>query len=146
MAKDENVMRLLKKLSLGIEMEINARTPENDLPAAQCNILGYMLNHPGSKIRSTDIHRALGISRATVSGTLKRMRGNGYIGFEEVPGNDREKYLVLTERALRKHDEMVKCFMSVEAVLYRGFTKQETELLEELLKKMLCNLKEERNN
>lgn len=144
MAEDENVMRLLKKLSLGIDTEINARTPENDLPAAQCNILGYMLNHPGRRLRSTDLHKALGISRATVSGTLKRMRSSGYIVFSNVPGNNREKYLILTEKALKKHDEMMKCFMEIETVLYSGFTEQEIGLLEKLLQKMLCNLKMEK--
>ena len=143
MAKDENVMRLLKKLNLSIEAAINTRAPEGDLPAAQCNILGYMMNHPEEKIRSTDVHKALGISRATVSGTLKRMRSNGYVVFEDAPGNDREKFLVVTEKARRKQDEMVKCFISVETTLYRGFTVQEKQILEALLQKMLRNLKKE---
>ena len=72
-------LRLLKKVNLGLESSINADMAEMDLTAAQCDVLGYLEEHRGKAVYSTDLHRDLGVSRAAVSALVKKLKAKGFV-------------------------------------------------------------------
>ena len=137
--KDENVMQLLKQLHLRIDSYVNSMTVSYGLTGAQCHILGYLLAHQDKEIYSSEIHAKLYLSRAAVSGLLKKLRNKGLLVFEMEPSDDRLKRIILTDQAMELEERMARSFTYVEDFLYRDFSDEEKEQMETLLKKMLAN-------
>lgn len=144
--EDENVMRMLKKLNLEMESMLNSVVFEYGVTASQCNVLGYLTNHCNQDICPRDIHTSLGLSRATVSSLLKKLKNNGFLIFETDPSDDRLKRVVLTEKAKEMGEKIDRSFAQSQSLLYEGFTEEEKELLCGLLEKMLMNLRNRRLN
>lgn len=146
--KDENIMRTIKKIELCLESELDRRSrtsgPAMGPTAAQCNILGYLYTHKEQTVCSSDLCIKLGISRAAISSTLKRMRREGYLEFQNVPEDDRQKQIVLTSKGTDQETKMEKCFKEVQSIMYIGFSDEEKTTLENLLQKIYSNLKQER--
>lgn len=140
--KDENVMRLLKKLNLAMESLGNAMMVKHGMSAAQCNVLGYLTDHEEQNICARDLHISLGLSKANVSSLLKKLKNGGYIDFMPDPSDGRLKHICLTERADELKDEIEQGFKNLEGCMYQGFTEGEKLLLSELLGRMLSNLKQ----
>lgn len=141
--KEDNVLRLLKKLNLAVEAVINGMFQENDLTAAQCDVLNYLLIHEGPELSATQVHQELGLSRAAISALLKRLKGKGYLTFKTCPHDDRQKQIVLTEKARQMEQEMDKRAGKMESRLFCGFSGEEQNQLEQMLKQMLLNIKKE---
>ena len=137
--KDENIMQLLKQLHLRIDHFANSAMASSGLTGAQCHILGYLLAHQNKDIYSSEIHAKLYLSRATVSGLLKKLRNKGFLRFETEPSDDRLKRIILTDQAKELEENMVRSFAYVEDFLYKDFSEEEKEHAETLLKKMLAN-------
>lgn len=139
--KEDNILRLLKKLNLASEAAINVMFQENDLTAAQCDILNYLLTHEGPELSATQVHLNLGLSRAAISALLKRLKGKGYLTFQACPHDDRQKRIVLTKKARQMEWEMDKRAEKLENCLFRGFSGEEQIKLEQMLMHMLSNIK-----
>ncbi|MCC8025150.1 MAG: MarR family transcriptional regulator [Clostridium sp.] len=144
--KKDNVMRLLKQLNLTVEMMVNHMFVHNDLTASQCDVLSCLMDHGKSAVSATLIHRELGLSRAAVSALLKRLKVKGYLVFETAPHDDRQKLILLTDKARRIEQEMDEKAEVIKGCLYRGFSKEEQEALEGMIRRMLCNLKAEQRS
>lgn len=132
---------LIKKIYLGIDSAVNARLSGIGMTAAQLEILAFLLSHREEAPHSTDLCQALGVSRSTVSALLKKMRDKGYLVFCSNLSDDRQKDILLTERARVLDGEMDCCAEYLMRHLYRGFTTDELGILTELLKKMYGNIK-----
>ncbi|MBS6951907.1 MAG: MarR family transcriptional regulator [Enterocloster asparagiformis] len=147
--RGRQVLRLLKKVNLGLEASINADMAGMDLTAAQCDVLGYLAEHGEKALHSTDLHRDLGISRAAVSALLKKLRAKGFVVLLADPADDRQKRIVLTEKAKPLQLRMERGMDRTVRRLYRDFTEEEAEAFAALLQKMYENiqfmLKEEAN-
>ncbi len=141
--KDDNVLRLMKKLNLAVEAAINSMFQEKDLTAAQCDVLNYLLTHAGPELSATQVHRDLGLSRAAVSALLKRLKGKGYLTFQACPHDDRQKSIVLTKKAGQIEWEMGQRAEKLETRLFSGFSDEEQDRLEKMLGQMLLNIKKE---
>ena len=141
--KDDNILRLLKKLNLASEAAINRMFQENDLTAAQCDLLNYLLTHEGPGLSATQAHLDLGLSRASISTLLKRLKGKGYVTFEACPHDDRQKGIRLTEKARQMEFEMDRRAERLEKRLFCGFSAGEQRQLEQMLLRMLMNIKPE---
>lgn len=139
-AKGRQVLRLLKKVNLGLESSINADMAGMDLTAAQCDVLGYLSEHRGRAVHSTDLHRDLGISRAAVCALLKKLKAKGFVTFLADPSDERQKRILLTERAAPIHRRMEKDMDRVVRLVYRDFTEEQAEAFGGLLQKMYENI------
>ena len=73
--REDNILRRMKKLSLLISVKIDQIFMENDLTAAQSEVLIFLLSEEaGQEMFSGDLHMELGISKAAVSMQLKKLR------------------------------------------------------------------------
>lgn len=143
--QDRNVMRTLKMLNLEIESMLNRVMAEYGLTASQCNVLGYLTNHCGQDICPRDIHATLGISRATVSSLLKKLKNNGFLVYEADPSDGRLKRVVLTEKADEFGGAIERSFAAAQRFLYEGFTEEEKIMLLEFMERMLKNMRNRRH-
>ncbi|WP_104805203.1 MarR family winged helix-turn-helix transcriptional regulator [Blautia marasmi] len=141
--KDENVMRLLKKLNLAMESIGNAMMVKHGMSASQCNVLGYLTDHEEQDICARDLHISLGLSKANVSSLLKKLKNGGYISFASDSLDERLKHIHLTKKADELKGEIEQGFRDLEGCMYQGFTEGEKLLLTELLGRMLKNLKQQ---
>lgn len=139
--REDNILRRIKKLSLLIPVKIDQIFMENDLTAAQSEVLMFLLSEEaGQEMFSGDLHMELGISKAAVSMQLKKLRQKGYIILQTSSGDDRLKHIRLTEKAWQMKqelDEKMKAFMKG---IYRGFSEEDYEQLSQLTDRMLENL------
>ena len=80
--RKKNILRYSKYIHLKIECEINTMLAGKGITAAQSHVLMYIMEHNGEPVFSTAIHHDLNISRATVSGLIKKLRAGGYLSYE----------------------------------------------------------------
>lgn len=134
-------LRLLKKLNLGLESDINGDMAKLGVTAAQCDVLSYLMGRAGQEVGPTDLHRDLGISKAAVSALLKKLRGKGLLAVEADPEDDRRKRIRLLPEAWKLNAQLDGTVDRLMEGLYRGFTEKEEKTLLALLQRMDENLK-----
>ena len=88
---------------------------------------------------STAIHHDLNISRATVSGLIKKLRAGGYLSYEGSDDDERHKKIIATEKAYTLQQDICDCLKKIETMAFRNFTNQELDEMERLQKKMIDN-------
>ena len=137
-----NLMWTLKQLHLTLEQYGKIQMRDMDLSPTQGILLHYLLTHKGQVIYGIDLHTALGISKASVSTTLKALKQKGYLKkMKENPSDDRKKQIVLTKKAYDTERLIHASLLSQRRRLCQEIPKQRLEWLGEDLDQMLCNLK-----
>ena len=131
-------MRNVKRINIAIETYMNECLATTDLTAAQGNVLFYVLEHAGA--HSTQIHKQLGISRGTVSGLIKKLREKGYVCFSSCDTDDRQKPILVTEKAKALRDALSGWQQELDGMIFQDFSQEEQAALNLLLQKMLHNI------
>lgn len=140
MAVDKSAMiRDNRHISIQLELWCNRALAQEDLTSIQAQILLCILRSPnGTSL--TAIHRDSGYSMAAISNLIKRLREKGYVRAEPCAGDDRCKLLFATERGRQVQKFLDESIHGTQDWLYRGFSAEELETLDQLQKKMLRNL------
>ena len=105
------------------------------ITAAQSHVLMYIMEHNGEPVFSTAIHHDLNISRATVSGLIKKLRAGGYLSYEGSDDDERHKKIIATEKAYTLQQDICDCLKKIETMAFRNFTDQELDEMERLPEK-----------
>lgn len=137
---------LKNKEIFGLEKEINwleEKTKYNTLSVlnvhdGQPDILAYIYMH--RKTSQYDIARYLGLSRASVGISLKRMEKSGYIVIEQNENNKRSTCVDITELGIKV---LVKADMVLDEYIsnkFNGFTNEEIDAYIKLMNKIKKNL------
>lgn len=113
---------------------------EINLTSSQMNILFYISNNNNSEINQKDLERDLYLKNSTVTEILKRLENNGFLYRTTSEKDGRYKKIVLTEKGKSIYDEMYKKALIFESKFTQGMTKGESEILFELLLKVLDNI------
>lgn len=137
--RKKNILRYSKYIHLKIECEINTMLAGKGITAAQSHVLMYIMEHNGEPVFSTAIHHDLNISRATVSGLIKKLRAGGYLSYEGSDDDERHKKIIATEKAYTLQQDICDCLKKIETIAFRNFTDQELDEMERLQKKMIDN-------
>ena len=97
--KKESILKNSKFIHLKIEGAINGILANKGITAAQSHVLMYILDRSDKNVCSAEIHRVFNISRATVSGLIKKLRLNGYLTYESCEGDERQKNIAVTKKS-----------------------------------------------
>lgn len=138
-----NLVWTLKQLYLALDQYGKMQMQKMDLSPTQGALLYYLLAHKGKEICEADIHAALGISKSSVSSTLKTLKQKGYLSTQENPQDYRKKQIVLLEKAYSAEKRIHANLLAQQKKLCRQIPKERLQCLQEDLEQMLCNLKEE---
>ena len=114
-----------------------------NLTSSQMNILFYICTNNNSEINQKDIEKDLYLKNSTVTEILKRLENNGFLYRTASEKDGRYKKIVLTEKGKNIYDEMHKKALIFETKFTQGMTKGESEILFELLQKVMTNLSKE---
>ena len=136
-------MWTLKQLYLALEQQGKLRLKNIDLSPTQGVVLHYLLTHKEQDIYGVDLHTILGISKSSISSTLKALKQKGYLKMKVNPLDDRKKQIVLTDKAYNAQQLIDSGLIEQEKILCKEIPEQRLEFLEKDLDKMLCNLKSE---
>lgn len=139
----QNVMWTLKQLYLALEQQGKLRLKNIDLSPTQGVVLHYLLTHKEQDIYGVDLHTIFGISKSSISSTLKALKQKGYLKMKVNPLDDRKKQIVLTDKAYNAQQLIDSGLIEQEKILCKEIPEQRLEFLEKDLDKMLCNLKSE---
>ena len=138
-----NFIWTLKQLNLSLEQYGRRLMKDMDLSPTQGMVLHYLLTHKEQSVYAVDLHTILGISKSSISSTLKMLRKKGYLKMEENPSDDRKKKIVLTSKAYHVENIINANLQRQQRRLYREISDQHVRWLEEDLNTMLYNIKQE---
>ena len=99
-----------------------------------------MYANQNKDIFQKDIEMEFSIRRSTVTGIIKLLEKNELITRESVSYDARLKKLVLTEKAIELHHEIMSEIYKVEDRLTEGITSEEKEVFLKVVEKMKQNL------
>lgn len=139
----EHIGFKIRTLSNLIKLRINQMISEeeNTLTAHQIWVLDYIASHPDQEIIQRDIEAHFSIRRSTASHMLQLMEKNGYLIRLSAPDDARMKNLVLTAKGIESQKRMKERLCRFEALLSSGFSPEELQYLEILLKRLGDNIK-----
>lgn len=135
--KQTDIIKATKFIHYKIGNAITALLSEKDLTGAQSHVLMCIMD--SGDMYSSDIHKRLNISRATVSGLMKKLRTKGYIRFEGCDSDERHKKIVVTDKAVKHRTDIESTMTEIEETVFSGFTDEEIEVLHTLIGKMADN-------
>lgn len=144
MGNKSDVVTLLKRLNISLQMCGSRSVGEGDVTLSQLLLLDLLLEmEPGQALFSKDLGQKTGISRSTVSSMLKRMKQNGYLEMVADEEDNRRKQIVLTAKAYQARQEAAAVMQNLNQCLCRGLSEQELDCVRSALQTMLQNLQSE---
>lgn len=142
---------LIKAISVEMQKRINNHLADvsKDLPrltSTQLEVLGYLYHHPQQTIYQSDLEQVFNLSRPTINGIVKRLREIHTIEMKPSLQDRRYKFVQLTPETrremMRQQPRFEADIHQLEAQLFRGFTEEEIQAINDALSRMLANLKE----
>ena len=103
----------------------------------------YFYDNREKQIFQRDFEERFSIRRSTASNILKTMEQNGFIERVSVESDARLKRIVLTDKAIKIHEEIMRDIERREALLKKGFTDAEIEQFLAMIDRLILNLEDE---
>ena len=113
------------------------------ITSTQGYVLGYLTRRQKNgetPIYAKDVEQHFGVKHSTVSGVLQRLECKGFLQFEPDDTDRRCKKILLTNKALKIHEQILSHIRATEEVLYRGMTIEEQDTFTALLQKVMVNI------
>ena len=134
---------LLKQISLRYECECNRILSEYDLTLSLLELQHFLFTQQekGVEVNQRSIEDMLHLRNPTVTGILNRLESKGFIVRTASARDRRANIIRLTEKACRLREEVLAAADAQESVLLAGFTEEELDQLERMLRKMYGNIK-----
>ena len=115
---EEDLYIKAKKLCLSTESVLDKQLYEDGLTTCQCYLLYYIWAYHPEGTFTTNLHRELGLSMATVSGSLKRLRQKGYLEAQICAADERQKKLIPTRKLADISESLEKAIKAAEQADY----------------------------
>lgn len=104
-------------------------------------VIGYLYEHRDKgPMFQKDIEAEFSIRRSTATGILQLMERNGLLLRESVSYDARLKSIVLTPKAIKLHEAIVKEIKEMEALLVKGLTEEEIKTFLTIIRKIKSNI------
>ncbi|MBE6082775.1 MULTISPECIES: MarR family winged helix-turn-helix transcriptional regulator [Tissierellales] len=124
-----------------IEYQISTNI-SNDVTGLQGHVLGFIREKSkAGDVFQRDVENEFDIRRSTATGMLKLMEKNGLIKREAVSYDARLKRIVLTDKALGLHNQIISVLKSVENQLAAHLTEDEINTFFSVMEKISDNIK-----
>ncbi len=104
--------------------------------------ISYFFENREKDIFQRDFEAEFSIRRSTASSILKTMEQNGFIERKSVSYDARLKKIVLTEKAIKIHKNIIADIERREKILRKGISEEEIDSFLNTLKKLSANMEE----
>lgn len=150
--REEALLLGTKQIAIGIETEMNRQLKIHQLTAAQAFLIVhiYTLHPEGTYV--TTLHKEFGVSKATISGLVKRLREKGYLNTSSEQDDERHRKFIMTEKLTEEVLLLKKIMKRLEQQIFGALTSEEQDSLKYLQEKILLQIikleegKENENN
>ena len=127
----------VNQLARCFNKKLNEKISPLGLYTSQCGIVTYL--YEKKQCTQVELSRYLCVEPPTITRTLTRMEKMGWVVRQE--GKDkRERYLTLTEKAYEMFPKFHEAFSNVETNALKDITKEELDIFNDVLEKMMTNL------
>ena len=116
-------------------------TFRNEFSGSQGRTLYFLLSQDDDVFQK-DIEEEYSLRPSTATELLKQMEKKGLITRQPVSYDNRLKKIVLTEKALAYHQQVVENLTDLEESLIAGIPEKKLQIFFEVIEKMMDNLSE----
>ena len=134
------IVGLLRQLNQSLEHEGREQMKRLDISPSQGLILHYLLSQKGRTVFSAELHRQFCMSKSALSTALKGLKQRGYLVMTTVPGDDRKKGIMLTDRAQEAEKQIREGLDLQQERLCRNIPEPRLKVLEGILHDMIRNM------
>ena len=114
---------------------------EHDLTFSQTQVLAA-IEHEGGTVAQKEIEKILDVSHPTIVGLINRLQDKGFVTCETDETDRRSKIVTLTPKAVSLGRMMREKRDQSERGMLEGFSDEEIEQLNVLLRKLYGNMEE----
>ena len=104
----EELLFMMKKISLNLTAQLELNLKNKGMTGSQVYFLVYILRHHPDGTYLTELCREIGVSKATLSALIKKLREKEYLYFLTDPDDVRKKKVLPTAKLLAEGDEFVR--------------------------------------
>jgi Transcriptional regulators len=127
----------VNQLARSFTKKLNEKISPLGLYSSQWGIAVYL--HKKKECTQIELCKYLGVEAPTITRTLARMEEMGLVIRTE--GKDkRERHIKLTEKAYEMYPKWYEAAKSIELEAINNISKEELEIFNEILEKMMMNL------
>ncbi len=137
----EELVCMMKKIGLDLSARVDECLRNRDISGTQTYFLAYLLRHHPNGTYLTELCRETGLSKATLSALIKKLREKGYLFLRETPGDIRKKEVLPTEMLLSQKEELLRKTRQMEQDICSGLNQKEKMELWGLEQKVLVKLR-----
>lgn len=137
----EELICMMKKIGLDLSARVDECLRSRDISGTQTYFLVYLLRHHPNGTYLTELCRETGLSKATLSALIKKLREKGYLFLRETPGDIRKKEVLPTEMLLAQKKELLRKARQMEQDICSGLNQKEKMELWGLEQKVLVKLR-----
>lgn len=129
---------LLKKANRLLIKKANELLKPHGITHAYTYFLMELYQQNG--LTQSEMHKRIGIEQPTAVRTLDRMERDGLILREQSPSDRRALQIKLTEKGKHYRETILDCAKELNGIALKGFTAQESLLLNQLINRLNANL------
>ena len=128
---------LIKKAALEFDKISNAVLDEYNLTTAQYKVMKYLYEEADNGVRIVDLEKYYSMSHPTTIGIVQNLEKKGFVTYQDNPNNARSRFIVPTEEAMQRQEELEAVGGKLEEELTKRLSLKERKELVRLLKKMM---------
>ena len=136
----EELIYFMKKIGLDLAALMDCCLRNDELSGIQVYFLEYLLRHHSEGTYLTELCRETGMSKATLSALIKKLREKDYLYFRERPEDIRKKEVLPTKKLLEESEEFFIRTRQMEDEVCGALSQEEKMQLWGLEQKVLAQL------
>lgn len=103
----------------------------------------YFYDNRDKEVFQRDFENRFSIRRSTASNILKTMEQNGFLQRVSVESDARLKRIILTDKAIKIHEEIMRDIKRRELKLRKGISEEEIDQFLSMVNRFIANLEDE---
>lgn len=135
--RTEDLLFMMKKICLNLSAQMDQSLKNNEMTGVQVYFLVYILRHHPEGTYLTELCREIGVSKATLSALIKKLREKDYLYFHEDPDDVRKKKVLPTARLIAEGDGFLQKADKMETRICGVLDPEEQRRLWDLEKKLV---------
>ena len=140
MDHNKSIGLAIRILSIQIVRSIDSAVPKN-ITGLQGHVIDFIqIESAHTDVFQKDVEIEFNIRRSTATGILQSMEKKNLITREAVPGDARLKKIVLTDKALSIHNQIIQKLSYDEEQLKKTLTKEEISMFFDIVERVSVNI------
>ena len=133
----EDLLFMMKKISLDLAAQMDQCLKNSEMTGVQVYFLVYILRHHPDGTYLTELYHEIGVSKATLSALIKKLKGKNYLCFLEDPEDIRKKKILPSEKLLNEREGFLQETERMETEILSVLDRQEQIQLKNLEEKLI---------